>query len=97
MFDWATRFFNSSFSVPILFRIIGILIVILIRVIVAKRIAYRGDLALIAKGYDAEDINLYSLAMWTSILLGVVLSFIIVFMHVGTFPTVKATNDLFED
>ncbi len=97
MFEWITRFFNSSFSVPFLVRIIVILIIILIRVIVAKRIAYRGDLALVAKGYDTEDINLYSLAMWTSILLGVVLSFIIVFMHVGTFPTVEATNDLFDE
>ena len=97
MFQWVARLFSSGLHVPFLIYIFVIIVAIVVRIIVAKNIADRGDLILTAKGYDAEEIDLRSLALWVCFFLGVILCFVIVFWYVGTFPTVKATNDFYSE
>ena len=96
MFQWLTRLFGYDPRGPILVYIIVLVVAFIARIIVAKNIAFRGDLVLIAKGYDAGKINLRNMATWICIFLGIILCYVIVFWYVGTFPTVEATNDLFQ-
>ena len=76
--------------------VVLVVIVILIRIVVGSFIAKRCDLVLVAKGYDPEDLNLKTMALLISAFLGIVLCYFIMFLYVSSFPTVKATNDLFE-
>lgn len=71
-----------------------LLIVLFIRIIIARSIAKRGNMVLIAKGYDPEDIHLTRLAVWITLFFGFLLAYVIVFWHISSFPIVKATSDL---
>ena len=74
-----------------------LIIALIIRVIIGKAIAKRASLVLIAKGYDPDDMDLQSMGIWISLFLGVIIGFIAVQWYVSSFPTVVATNELYED
>ena len=97
MFRMLGNLFGSFEGRSLLVWLVLIIIGIVIRYFVGKHIAERGDLVLISKGYDSDDMNLKNMAVFVSVFLGIILSYAAVMIYVASFPTVKATDALYQD
>ena len=97
MFRMLGNLFGSFEGRNLLVWLVLIIIGIVIRYFVGKHIAERGDLVLISKGYDSDDMNLKNMAVFVSVFLGIILSYAAVMIYVASFPTVKATDALYQD
>ncbi|WP_022772130.1 hypothetical protein [Butyrivibrio sp. AE2015] len=76
---------NYLFSMAVI--IFTIALVLIFRIVMSYYIAKRGNMIVSAKGIDPRDVHMFSLAMFMSVVFGVLFGYIFVFWFSSAFPS----------